>query len=63
LIHQPTEPWRDHPKVINGPQKAGRSAEPGAPFIDLGELRESGGSRCEIRLDLGGGVVLQVVRS
>lgn len=30
-------------------------------FIDLGPL--SGGlSRCEIRLDLGGGVVLQVVR-
>jgi uncharacterized protein with GYD domain len=25
LIHQPTEPWRDHSKVINGPQKAGRS--------------------------------------
>jgi hypothetical protein len=33
-----------------------------AGFIDLGAL--SGASlRCEIRLDLGGGVVLQVVRS
>ena len=32
-----------------------------AGFIDLGALR-SGSSRCEIRLDLGGGVVLRVVR-
>lgn len=31
------------------------------PFIDLGALGSSG-SRCEIRLELGGGVVLQVVR-
>lgn len=30
-------------------------------FIDLGAL-SGGSSRCEIRLDLGGGVVLQVVR-
>ena len=30
-------------------------------FIDLGALT-GGSSRCEIRLDLGGGVVLQVVR-
>ena len=30
-------------------------------FIDLGPL-SGGSSRCEIRLDLGGGVVLQVVR-
>ncbi len=36
-------------------------AEPVAGFIDLGALRASS-SRCEIRLDLGGGVVLQVVR-
>jgi hypothetical protein len=32
-----------------------------AGFIDLGALK-GGSSRCEIRLDLGGGVVLQVVR-
>jgi len=32
-----------------------------AGFIDLGAL-SGGSSRCEIRLDLGGGVVLQVVR-
>ena len=36
-------------------------AEPAAGFIDLGALGSSA-SRCEIRLDLGGGVVLQVVR-
>ena len=35
--------------------------EPTAGFIDLGALGSSS-SRCEIRLDLGGGVVLQVVR-
>ncbi len=39
----------------------GGSAEPTAGFIDLGALSRSS-SRCEIRLDLGGGVVLQVVR-
>jgi len=35
--------------------------EPTAGFIDLGALGGNS-SRCEIRLDLGGGVVLQVVR-
>ncbi|MGH8297582.1 MAG: IS66 family insertion sequence element accessory protein TnpA [Steroidobacteraceae bacterium] len=35
--------------------------EGAAGFINLGTL-ESAASRCEIRLDLGGGVVLQVVR-
>jgi transposase-like protein len=45
-------------------EPATRSAaaeEPASGFIDLGALRASS-SRCEIRLDLGGGVVLQVVR-
>jgi transposase-like protein len=32
-----------------------------APFIDLGDLR-SGGSRLEVRLDLGAGVVLSIAR-
>lgn len=32
------------------------------PFIELGAL-ESGPSRCEVRIELGGGVVLQLVRS
>lgn len=36
-----------------------QNREPG--FIDLGAL-SGGSSRCEIRLDLGSGVVLQVVR-
>jgi hypothetical protein len=39
----------------------GGSTEPAAEFIDLGALSRNS-SRCEIRLDLGGGVVLQVVR-
>ena len=38
-----------------------REPESRTGFIDLGALG-SGSSRCEIRLDLGGGVVLQVVR-
>ena len=37
-----------------------RNRDP-AGFIDLGAL-SSVSSRCEIRLDLGGGLVLQVVR-
>jgi hypothetical protein len=42
----------------------GRSIESTPPegFIELGALRSSQ-SRCEIRLDLGGGVVLHLVRS
>jgi hypothetical protein len=36
-------------------------SEPAGGFIDLGSLQGSA-SRYEIRLDLGGGVVLQVVR-
>jgi putative transposase len=38
------------------------SEQPGGEFIDLGALG-SGRSRCEVRLDLGGGVVLHLVRS
>ena len=37
-------------------------AEPTAEFIDLGALGPSR-SRCEVRLDLGGGVMLHLVRS
>jgi hypothetical protein len=33
-----------------------------APFIDLGDLR-SGGPRFDVRLDLGGGMVLSIARS
>jgi hypothetical protein len=35
---------------------------PATEFIELGALGASG-SRCEIRLDLGGGMVLQLVRN
>jgi hypothetical protein len=38
-----------------------RAVEDPAPFIDLGGLR-SGGPRFEIRLDLGGGITLSIVR-
>jgi transposase-like protein len=37
-------------------------AEPGAEFIELGALGPDR-SRCEVRLDLGGGVILHLVRS
>jgi hypothetical protein len=39
-------------------QSSGADRKP--PFVDLGAL--TGSSRCEIRLELGGGVVLSVVR-
>jgi transposase-like protein len=38
-----------------------RAVESPAPFIDLGDLR-SGGARLEVRLDLGGGLVLSIAR-
>jgi hypothetical protein len=56
--------WRS---VLNGRAKGKRRrrrAQPQAeraPFIDLGGLR-SGGSRMEIRLELGSGVVLSIAR-
>jgi hypothetical protein len=34
---------------------------PASGFVDLGALKD-GGSRLEMRLDLGGGVMLHVVR-
>jgi hypothetical protein len=37
------------------------AVEDAAPFIDLGELR-SGRSRMQVRLDLGGGIVLSIAR-
>ena len=38
-----------------------RAIEGAAPFIDLGDLR-SGSPRFEVRLDLGGGMVLSIAR-
>lgn len=43
------------------PANRSPSVEPTAGFIDLGAL-PSGASRCELRLELGGGVVLHLVR-
>ncbi|HEY4969375.1 MAG TPA: transposase [Steroidobacteraceae bacterium] len=40
---------------------AARVASPAPEFIDLGALR-GGSSRLELRLDLGGGVLLHLVR-
>lgn len=41
---------------------AGAVPKPSAPFVDLGTLTP-GPSRVELKLDLGGGVLLQLVRS
>jgi hypothetical protein len=51
------------PAVVATPALAGRAAQP-AGFIDLGELG-GGGTRpgLELRLDLGGGISLHLVRS
>jgi transposase-like protein len=52
-----------HDKSVptRAPRKA-RSEKPPGEFIDLGALSASG-SRFEVRLDLGGGVLLHLVRS
>jgi hypothetical protein len=41
--------------------RAARAAEVAVPFIDLGDLRSSG-SRVEVRLELGAGIVLSIAR-
>lgn len=57
--------WRE--KLGSSPRSQAKRTEPPRSvkatqsFVDLGAL-EAGGSRCEIRLDLGGGVVLSLVR-
>jgi hypothetical protein len=43
------------------PDKTSRVPRAAADFVDLGALKD-GGSRLEMRLDLGGGVLLHVVR-
>ena len=59
--------WRSKLRVrtaVNAGKASASKAkvsEPAGGFIDLGSL-EGSASRYEIRLDLGGGVVLQVVR-
>jgi hypothetical protein len=58
--------WRSRlrAKRASGVPVVSRSVpeEPATRFIDLGALGPSR-SRCEVRLDLGGGVVVHVVRS
>jgi transposase-like protein len=60
--------WRKRLRPVDGTDVRGATVsvvqEPAPEFIDLGPLGErSESSRCEIRLDLGGGVVLHLVRS
>jgi hypothetical protein len=57
--------WRSILKGAQEPARAPNSArlsKPSAGFVDLGAL-STGCSRFEVRLDLGGGVVLHLVRS
>jgi hypothetical protein len=54
-LSEPRQPER-------GAGKPKAAAPPAAPFIDLGGLGSSG-SRYEVRLELGGGVVLSLARS
>jgi len=57
--------WRSRLKYAGEGQQAPVRAEPAAevavPFIDLGDLRSSG-SRVEVRLELGAGIVLSIAR-
>ncbi len=47
--------------VVDRPARVAPSAASGSGFVDLGSLKDSG-SKLEMRLDLGGGVLLHVVR-
>jgi putative transposase len=55
--------WRTRLGVAGkaGTRTVAREASPAPGFIDLGALR-GGSSRLELRLDLGGGVLLHLVR-
>lgn len=57
--------WRLTLKGSDAALRARAEAEPAAPaavpFLDLGDLR-SGGSRFEVRLELGAGVSLNIAR-
>ena len=48
--------------MLPNPAKTGRAEKSSGEFIDLGALG-SGRSRFEVRLDLGGGMLLHLVRS
>jgi hypothetical protein len=47
--------------VVEKPTRVAPSESSTAGFVDLGSLKDSG-SKLEMRLDLGGGVLLHVVR-
>jgi hypothetical protein len=47
--------------VVDKPARVVPSPAPTSGFVDLGSLKDSG-SKLEMRLDLGGGVLLHVVR-
>jgi len=47
--------------MVDKAARVAPSPGPTARFVDLGSLKD-GGSRLEMRLDLGGGVLLHVVR-
>jgi len=57
--------WRSSLKHTDQVRRSASKAEPAtevpAPFIDLGDMR-SGGSRLEVRLELGAGIVLSLAR-
>jgi putative transposase len=58
--------WRTlllgNPPGARKPRAPAGAATPAPAFVDLGALKQNGSSRCEVRLELGGGVVLSVVR-
>ena len=47
--------------VVEKPMRVAPSPAASSGFVDLGSLKDSG-SKLEMRLDLGGGVLLHVVR-
>ncbi|MGH7189911.1 MAG: IS66 family insertion sequence element accessory protein TnpA [Acetobacteraceae bacterium] len=55
--------WRSRLRVGRSRQPESRAlAGEAAPFIELGALRSPGAQRWEVRLDLGAGIVLHLVR-
>jgi hypothetical protein len=57
--------WRGRLQDCGGGQpvvtRAAPAGEVAVPFIDLGDLR-TGGSRFEVRLELGAGMILSIAR-
>lgn len=55
--------WRSRLETpAAGGQEGSVASSPTAEFVDLGPLRSAANSRLELRLDLGGGVLLHLVR-